>query len=63
MPIYEYACPGCSNEFELLVRGTEQPACPSCGTKKIKRQLSVPAAHVGSRSLGLPVCQADTVPT
>ena len=45
MPIYEYACKDCGHEFEELVRGLEQPTCPSCGTKRIERQLSVPAAH------------------
>lgn len=62
MPIYEYVCPTCVEEFEVLVRGNDQPACPTCGSKKIERQLSVPAAHVGSRSQSLPVCQADSGP-
>jgi putative FmdB family regulatory protein len=45
MPIYEYACTDCGHEFEELVRGDEQPVCPSCGTDRINRQMSVPAAH------------------
>ena len=63
MPIYEYACPACADEFEVLVRGSEQPACPNCGSKKIERQLSVPAAHVSAGSRNLPVCQADSGPS
>lgn len=63
MPIYEYVCPTCVEEFEVLVRGNEQPACPTCGSKKIERQLSVPAAHVGSRFQSLPLCQANSAPT
>src|SRR5690606_5532042 len=31
MPLYEYTCGGCGKEFEVLVRGQEKPACPSCG--------------------------------
>ena len=46
MPIYEYACDICGNRFEWLVRSGEQPACPSCGEKRLTKQLSVPAAHV-----------------
>jgi putative FmdB family regulatory protein len=48
MPIYEYACKDCGHEFEELVRGLEQPTCPSCGTGRIERQMSVPAAHTAS---------------
>lgn len=44
MPIYEYACPGCGNEFEALVRSDTVPACPRCGSTQIERQLSVFAA-------------------
>ncbi len=57
MPLYEYTCDQCDYEFELLIRSSsDQPACPTCGTKKITRQLSVPAAHVGG-SNSLPVCE------
>lgn len=56
MPIYEYACQSCRQEFELLIRGTETPECPGCGTKKLEKLLSVPAAHVGGKSQ-LPVCE------
>ena len=45
MPIYEYACPSCGREFEELIRGDEQPVCPSCGQSQVERQMSVPAAH------------------
>ena len=56
MPLYEYACLHCGDQFELLVRGLETPACPACSSDKLQRQLSVPAApHAGNGSL--PVCQ------
>lgn len=40
MPIYEYACPTCGQDFEKLVRLSDPtPACPNCGgadaTKKV----------------------------
>ena len=55
MPLYEYTCRDCSSEFELLVRGSEQPRCPECESSKLEKLLSVPAAHTaGSRDL--PTC-------
>ena len=43
MPIYEYVCQECGAAFELLIRGDEKPECPSCGKKKVSKQLSVTA--------------------
>ena len=45
MPIYEYVCQQCNHEFETLIRGAETPACAACGSQKLKKLLSVPAAH------------------
>ena len=57
MPLYEYHCQECQSKIELLVRGSEQPACPECGGTRLEKLLSVPAAH--SRD-GLPM--ADSPP-
>jgi len=43
MPIYEYACQKCGNEFELLVRGQDKAACPKCKSAKLEKKLSLPA--------------------
>lgn len=43
MPIYEYACRGCRHRFELLVRSSTVPACPSCASEDLERLLSLPA--------------------
>lgn len=59
MPLFEYTCDSCQSEFELLVRGSEKPACPSCDSKKLTKQLSVPAAHMGGSS-ELPVCSTPS---
>ncbi len=48
MPIYEYVCLDCASAFELLIRGDEKPECPSCGKKKVSKQLSVTAAPQAS---------------
>jgi putative FmdB family regulatory protein len=55
MPLYEYTCCKCEAEFELLVRGDETPRCPACGSKRLDKHLSAPAAHTASRNQ-LPVC-------
>jgi putative FmdB family regulatory protein len=47
MPIFEYACRACGNEFETLVRGSEVPSCASCGSPQLDKKLSVFAAQKG----------------
>ncbi len=42
MPIYDFVCQACQNEFEALVRGSIVTRCPSCGSEKLERQLSMP---------------------
>jgi putative FmdB family regulatory protein len=64
MPIYEYVCKKCGREFEELVRGNEQPACPACGEPEVERQISAPAAHVGgSRDSACPARHACSSPS
>lgn len=41
MPIYEYACGKCGNEFEMLVRSDTVPGCPSCRSTEVEKKLSV----------------------
>ncbi len=41
MPIYEYTCRDCQNDFELLVLGNQQPECPGCHGKQLTKRLSV----------------------
>jgi putative FmdB family regulatory protein len=41
MPIYEYRCTRCENEFELLIlRPSAVPACPSCESQDVEKLLS-----------------------
>ena len=54
MPLYEYACKECDKEFELLVRGSETPECPSCHSRELQRRLSVFAAHSNGGSTSMP---------
>ncbi|HEY8232265.1 MAG TPA: zinc ribbon domain-containing protein [Vicinamibacteria bacterium] len=42
MPIYEYACNGCGQRFEKLVRRfAEEVSCPGCLSASVDKQLSV----------------------
>jgi putative FmdB family regulatory protein len=45
MPIFDFVCKDCKNEFEALVRGSSQPVCPACGSEQLERQLSIPVPH------------------
>lgn len=41
MPIYEYQCQDCCEEFEYLVFGGEEPSqCPACSSEKVCRLMS-----------------------
>lgn len=56
MPIYEYHCPDCDKDHELLVRSSsDQPDCPDCGGKKLEKQFSTFAAG-GSPAGGGDAC-------
>ncbi|MBK9675844.1 MAG: zinc ribbon domain-containing protein [Betaproteobacteria bacterium] len=41
MPIYEYACTKCGQEFETLVRSDTVPDCPNCHSTELEKKLSV----------------------
>jgi len=41
MPIYEYACNKCGQEFETLVRSGTVPDCPGCRSTDLEKKLSV----------------------
>ena len=40
MPIYDYACRGCGQKFELFVLKGTVEACPSCQSQDLERLLS-----------------------
>lgn len=56
MPIYEFRCRGCKEEFETLVRNTcadEPIVCPKCEGRDLERVLSICAKGIGqTRSAG-----------
>lgn len=58
MPLFEYRCDACENDFELLVRANEKPHCPECGTERIEKLLSTTAATTAGARAGLPITGA-----
>src|SRR6185295_4607512 len=44
MPFYEYECPHCGYDEEVLQKITDKPLtkCPSCGKKGLRRLISTP---------------------
>jgi putative FmdB family regulatory protein len=40
MPLYAYRCQSCAADFELLVRSSDIPACPSCGGQNLRQQIA-----------------------
>ena len=48
MPIYEYTCRKCGNEFEVIVFGDDVPECPRCGDKDLQRNMSSFGFSAGS---------------
>lgn len=55
MPIYEYLCLACEERFDrLMPMSAGDPACPSCGDGRVRRQMSIIAGLTGSASLSSP---------
>ena len=54
MPLYEYYCEDCGEEFEKIVRFSEADltqACPNCGAAHTYKKISAVASY-GSNAAG-----------
>lgn len=51
MPLFDYHCPRCQNDCELLVSGEAKPVCPNCGSRKLEKLVSAPAAPGRSKAI------------
>jgi len=49
MPMYEYHCGKCDEDFEELVMGDEKIRCPSCGGGRVKKMMSAFAHKSGGK--------------
>jgi putative FmdB family regulatory protein len=47
MPIYEFSCLECGDEFERIQSFSDKslPVCPHCHSHRVQRRLSPPAIH------------------
>ena len=70
MPIYEFYCPRCEQEFEqLVIKKDEKVTCPKCDCAKVTRLLSGFAHKSGeegsltSASSGCAGCKATSCAT
>jgi len=44
MPLYEYVCKACRDEFEALVRAQDPaPVCPSCKSSDLEKLITAAA--------------------
>ena len=51
MPIHDYRCSACGQQFELLVRGSSVPACPHCASTALDKLVSLTAPQGSSRKI------------
>jgi putative FmdB family regulatory protein len=58
VPLYEYVCNSCAHQFEELVFGKATPACRSCGSADVEKQMSVVAVGRSRGSEGAAAAQA-----
>ena len=53
MPLYEYECQDCKENFEKLMRitGVQLAICPSCGSVRTVKKISAFAANIQAACL------------
>ena len=60
MPLFEFDCPECGLDVELLVRKDERPPCPQCSSNSLQKRISVVTA--GTSKASLPVMSGSCPP-
>ena len=57
MPVYEFLCESCEQEFEeLVLRRDEVIECPSCGSDRARKLMSTFAVTGSARKAGGSAC-------
>lgn len=63
MPIFEYSCANCGQDFETLVRNAdamEQVSCPVCSDNEVVRKFSAFSTAISTKE---PPAAKATVPS
>jgi len=60
MPIFEYRCRECHHPFETLVTADRRPACPTCGSADLDKQISVFAVSGRTHEPSVPAGSCGT---
>ncbi|GAB4407606.1 MAG: hypothetical protein OHK0032_02930 [Thermodesulfovibrionales bacterium] len=67
MPIFEYRCNKCGEDFEKLVSGNQTVKCPKCNSDDIKKKFSTfgmgGVEKTGSGSSGCGSCSSSSCST
>ena len=67
MPIFEFECSECEQQFEDLIFGTsiDGVVCPTCGSEQVRKKMSTFASRAGGdgASLSLGASQAASCST
>jgi putative FmdB family regulatory protein len=55
MPIFEFVCKDCEQQFEDLIFGTKLDGvvCPTCGSDRVRKKMSTFASRVGGDGASL----------
>jgi putative FmdB family regulatory protein len=51
MPIHDYRCSACGQQFEQLVRSGSEPACPHCASTALEKLVSLTAPQGRSQAV------------
>ncbi|UCG81710.1 MAG: zinc ribbon domain-containing protein [Desulfobacterales bacterium] len=65
MPLYEFWCPKCKKEFELIVFSSDKGSikCPKCGASKPERRLSVFSSKISTKGVGTSLSSLCATPS
>ena len=68
MPLYEFSCAKCGEQFEELVMSSKPEAiakvvCPECGSPKVKKKVSTFASGASGGSTSAAASAASCAPS